>query len=55
MECKYQKICKFYNNYKPKIYDRSLGLSNCWKYNCLEGILKKEVLPKDLNSRVYTQ
>ena len=36
VDCKYKNICKFYNNCKSKQI-------TCWRYNNLEGIIKKNI------------
>jgi len=46
-KCKYNLICKNYDECEtPIIYDKSLGLSDCWRWNFFDGIIKQQNLKR---------
>lgn len=41
--CKYQNLCKYYDNCKPTQYvEGGLNISDCWRKNTLDGLVKTE-------------
>lgn len=48
-DCEYQYICNFYSDCKPIVYAK--GMSDCWKYNCLEGIIDGTRIERFINPK----
>jgi len=46
--CYYKKICNFYDNTCEEKLD-------CWVFNTLEGIVKKELFKSRINKRICRQ
>lgn len=48
MECNYRELCKYYDNCEPRQYvEGGLNISDCWRKNCLDGIVLTDFTIED--------